>query len=114
MLAGAAAERITFPNRNGEQLDATLTLSDAVDVMVLQHGYASSKDGFHLAAIAQGLAERGGIGSLRCRDDCSNGTDHICTYMWLLEQVPSAKSCICMLVGGLCPESPQVLAFRQW
>ena len=70
MLAGAATERVTFPNRNGEQLDATLTLPDAIEVVLLQHGYTSSKDGFHLAAIAQGLASRGGIGSFRHGDLC--------------------------------------------
>ena len=39
-------------------------LSGSAHAVVLQHGYTSSKDGFHLARIAKGLA-RGGVGSLR-------------------------------------------------
>ncbi len=59
-----STERVTFQNGNGETLVGILTLPDTPDVAVLCHGYTSSKDGFHLAAIAERLAA-GGAASLR-------------------------------------------------
>lgn len=57
-------ERVTFDDGTGTSLVGILTLLEAQDVAVLCHGYTSSKDGMHLAAIAERLAASG-MASLR-------------------------------------------------
>jgi len=57
-------QRVTFQSPAGHTLVGLHTLPEASHAVILQHGYTSSKDGFHLARIAQGLAQ-GGVGSIR-------------------------------------------------
>lgn len=56
--------RVMFRGPGGESLIGNHTMPGARHAVLLQHGYASNKDGFHLERIAKTLAE-GGVGSLR-------------------------------------------------
>ncbi|KAG2438831.1 hypothetical protein HXX76_005372 [Chlamydomonas incerta] len=50
---------VTFTNPHGEKLAGLFVDAGSEDVVVLCHGYAATKDGFHLPAIAEALAEHG-------------------------------------------------------
>lgn len=65
--ASPSEQTVSFLNTHGNQLVGTLTTStSAADrCVILCHGYASFRDGFHLPAIAAALAEAG-YNSLRC------------------------------------------------
>lgn len=62
--AAVETKRVTFRGPGGESLVGKHTLPGARHAVLLQHGYASNKDGFHLQRIAKTLAD-GGVGSLR-------------------------------------------------
>ena len=51
--------KVTFKNSSGETLAGTLLDAGSSDAAVLCHGYADSKDGFHLPALAHALANKG-------------------------------------------------------
>jgi hypothetical protein len=59
---------ISFHNSHGNELVGTMTLANKAGMgskcVILCHGYASFKDGFHLPALATALAEAG-FNSLR-------------------------------------------------
>lgn len=58
------AENVSFKDAAGNDLIGIVTLPGAATAAVLCHGYTSSKDGMHLAALSQRLAA-GGMASLR-------------------------------------------------
>ena len=51
--------KVTFKNPSGETLAGVLLDAGSSDAAVLCHGYADSKNGFHLPALAQALASKG-------------------------------------------------------
>lgn len=62
--AAIDAKRVTFDSPNRDSIVGMHTLLGSRHAVLLQHGYGSNKDGFHLRRIAQTLAG-GGVGSLR-------------------------------------------------
>lgn len=58
------AEHVSFKDATGNDLIGILTLPGAATAAVLCHGYTSSKDGMHLAALSERLAADG-MASLR-------------------------------------------------
>ena len=58
------AEHVSFKDAAGNDLIGILTLPGAATAAVLCHGYTSSKDGMHLAALSERLAADG-MASLR-------------------------------------------------
>ena len=62
----AVEERICFENQSMETLVGILNEAGSADTVILCHGYADTKNGFHLPALAQALADKGYC-SLRCR-----------------------------------------------
>lgn len=85
-------QRVTFQSRRGESLVGEHTLPDAKHAVLLQHGYASNKDGFHLQRIAQTLAQ-GGVGSLRfdfSGNGESSGTFKFANYAAEVEEMEDA------------------------
>ena len=62
--------KVTFQNSSGETLAGILLDAGSSDAAVLCHGYADSKNGFHLPALAQALANKG-CSSLRYGQLCT-------------------------------------------
>ena len=52
-------EKVRFTNESGEVLVGLLHEADSEDSVILCHGYADTKNGFHLPALAQALADNG-------------------------------------------------------
>ncbi|KAG2453322.1 hypothetical protein HYH02_001546 [Chlamydomonas schloesseri] len=66
------ARRVAFTNPRGQKLAGLFVDAGSEDVVILCHGYAATKDGFHLPAIAEALALQAGTSSLRF-DFAGNG-----------------------------------------
>lgn len=91
MPSPVTSTQVSFTNSHGNKLAGILTLSSSSSeqaagaacqagdaapskCVILCHGYASYKDGFHLPAIAAALADAG-YNSLRCgKPGCASAT----------------------------------------
>lgn len=53
------SEKVSFENDRGERLVGMLLAATSSKTVILCHGYADTKAGFHLPALAEALANQG-------------------------------------------------------
>lgn len=108
--------RVTFWSPGGHELVGMHMLPGSAHAVVLQHGYTSSKDGFHLARIAEGLA-RGGVGSLRLGAPYSLHLQPKIMQLFILQKFSCAgfTAWPCMVLAQWrCPAPEEHGCLRRW